>query len=118
MVKEIDVGASQMGIEVLTNKGSKDNPTKSVELQKAPDKPYTIEEHSKMFEAMGNPEKAAELKTAAKDALTKEGIKVQKDNDEENYNLIPRKEYINAANDAAEDEKKRQAPVWYSPSFV
>ena len=56
MVKEIDVGASQMGIEVLTNKGSEDNPTKSVELQKAPDKPYTIEEHSKMFEAMGNPE--------------------------------------------------------------
>ena len=108
MVKEIDVGASQMGIEVLTNKGSEDNPTKSVELQKAPDKPYTIEEHSKMFEAMGNPEKAAKLKEAAKDALTKEGIKVQKDNDEENYNLIPRKEYINAANDAAEDEKKRQ----------
>ena len=61
MVKEIDVGASQMGIEVLTNDGSKDNPTKSVELQKAPDKPYTIEDHSKMFEAMGNPEKAAEL---------------------------------------------------------
>ena len=108
MVKEIDVGASQMGIEVLTNKGSKDNPTKSVELQKAPDKPYTIEDHSKMFEAMGNPEKAAELKAAAKDALTKEGKKVQKDNDEEKYNLIPRKEYINAANDAAEDEKKRQ----------
>ena len=109
MVKEIDVGASQMGIEVLTNKGSKDNPTKSVELQKAPDKPYTIEEHSKMFEAMGNPEKAAELKTAAKKALTEEGKKVQKDNDEENYNLIPRKQYINAANDAAKEEQKRQS---------
>ena len=41
MVKEIDVGASQMGIEILTNKGSKDNPTKSVEIQKPPETPYT-----------------------------------------------------------------------------
>lgn len=39
MVKEIDVGASQMGIEILTNKGSKDNPTKSVEIQKPPETP-------------------------------------------------------------------------------
>ena len=109
MVKEIDVGASQMGIEVLTNKGSEDNPTKSVELQKAPDKPYTIEEHSKMFEAMGNPEKAAELKTAAKRGLTEEGKKVQNDKDEENNNLLQRKQYINAANDAAKEEQKRQS---------
>jgi len=73
MVKEIDVGASQMGIEILTNKGSKDNPTKSVEIQKPPETPYTIEDHSKMFEAMGQPEKAAELKQKAIDALTEEG---------------------------------------------
>ena len=73
MVKEIDVGASQMGIEILTNKGSKDNPTKSVEIQKPPETPYTIEDHSKMFEAMGQPENAAELKQKAVDALTEEG---------------------------------------------
>ena len=73
MVKEIDVGASQMGIEVLTNKGSKDNPTKSVEIQKPPETPYTIEDHSKMFEAMGQPENAAKLKQKAVDALTEEG---------------------------------------------
>ena len=65
MVKEIDVGASQMGIEILTNKGSKDNPTKSVEIQKPPETPYTIEDHSKMFEAMGQPKKANELKQKA-----------------------------------------------------
>ena len=58
MVKEIDVGASQIGIEILTNKGSKDNPTKSVEIQKPPEKPYTITEHSKMFESMGKPSAA------------------------------------------------------------
>ena len=73
MVKEIDVGASQMGIEVLTNKGSKDNPTKSVEIQKPPETPYTIEDHSKMFEAMGQPENPAKLKQKAVDALTEEG---------------------------------------------
>ena len=73
MVKEIDVGASQMGIEILTNKGSKDNPTKSVEIQKPPETPYTIEDHSKMFEAMGQPDKANKLKQKAIDALTEEG---------------------------------------------
>jgi len=73
MVKEIDVGASQMGVEILTNKGSEDNPTKSVEVQKPPEKPYTIDDHSKMFEAMGQPDKAAEFKQRAIDALTEEG---------------------------------------------
>mgnify|MGYP003995517603 FL=1 len=76
MVKEIDVGAAQMGIEVLTNKGSEENPTKSVEIQKPPEKPYTVTDHSRMFEAMGQPEKAAELKQKAIDTLTEEGKKM------------------------------------------
>ena len=80
MVKEIDVGASQMGIEILTNKGSKDNPTKSVEIQKPPETPYTIDDHSKMFEAMGQPENAAELKQKAVDALTEERKKRKEKN--------------------------------------
>ena len=75
MVKEIDVGASQMGVEALTDGGQKI-------LQKAPNKPYTIKEHAEMFEAMGNPEKAAELKVAAEKAMTKEGKKVQDDYNE------------------------------------
>ena len=37
MAKEIDVGASQMGVEILTNKGSEENPTKSIEIQKPPE---------------------------------------------------------------------------------
>ena len=73
MTKEIDVGVSQMGVEILTNKGSDKNPTKSVEIQKAPEKPYTIDDHSKMFEAMGKPEEATKLKQQAINALTEEG---------------------------------------------
>ena len=79
MAKEIDVGASQMGVEILTNKGSEENPTKSVEIQKPPEKPYTIDDHSKMIEAMGQPEQAAKLKKQAVDALTEEG-KIMNDN--------------------------------------
>ena len=79
MVKEIDVGASQMGVEILTNKGSEENPTKSIEIQKPPEKPYTIDDHSKMIEAMGQPEQAAKLKKQAVDALTEEG-KIMNDN--------------------------------------
>ena len=88
MVKEIDVGASQMGVEALTDDGQKI-------LQKSPDKPYTIKEHAEMFEAMGNPEKAAKLKGAAKKALTKEGKKVQDD-------------FENADNDTVDEEQKRK----------
>jgi len=73
MVKEIDVGVSQMGVEILTNKGSDKNPTKSVEIQKSPEKPYTIDDHSKMFESMGKPEEAEKLKQQATNALTEEG---------------------------------------------
>ena len=79
MAKEIDVGASQMGVEILTNKGSEENPTKSIEIQKPPEKPYTIDDHSKMIEAMGQPEQAAKLKKQAVDALTEEG-KIMNDN--------------------------------------
>jgi len=79
MVKEIDVGVSQIGVEILTNKGSEENPTKSVEIQTPPEKPYTIDDHSKMFEAMGQPDKAAEFKQRAIDALTEEG-KIMNDN--------------------------------------
>ena len=94
MVKEIDVGAAQMGIEVLTNKGSEENPTKSVEIQKPPEKPYTITDHSKMFEAMGQPEKAAELKQKAIDTLTEEGKKMS--------------DIDNVVDVDAEKEKRRQ----------
>jgi hypothetical protein len=73
MAKEIDVGASQMGVEILTNKGSEENPMKSIEIQKPPEKPYTIDDHSKMMQAMGQPEQAAKLQKQAVDALTEEG---------------------------------------------
>ena len=73
MAKEIDVGASQMGVEILTNKDSEDNLIKSVEVQKPPEKPYTIDDYSKMFQSMGKPEQAAKLQKQAIDALTEEG---------------------------------------------
>jgi hypothetical protein len=83
MTKEIDVGASQMGVEILTNKGSEENPTKSIEIQKPPEKPYTIDDHSKMMQAMGQPEQAAKLKKQAVDALTEEGKIMNDDMTEE-----------------------------------
>ena len=72
--KIIDIPAAHMGIEALTDKGQ-------VVLQEAPEKPFTIKEYSEMFEAQGNPEKAAQLKIDAENAMTKEGEKMQEDGD-------------------------------------
>ena len=72
--KIVDIPAAHMGIETLTDKGQ-------VVLQKAPEKPFTIKEYSEMFEAQGDPEKAAKLKFDAENAMTKEGEKMQEDSD-------------------------------------
>ena len=115
MVKEIDVGVSQMGAEILTNKGSDKNPTKSVEIQKAPEKPYTIDDHSKMFEAIGKPEEATKLKQQAINALTEEGknmndnvIKIDKKIKNEK-GRIPVLEDDNMTDEEKAEKKKKTA---------
>ena len=105
MAKEIDVGASQMGVEILTNKGSEDNPTKSVEVQKPPEKPYTIDDHSKMIEAMGQPDKAAEFKQKAIDALTEEGKTM---NDSMTEKEIAKQERRKKSRELAAEYNRRQ----------
>ena len=70
-----------MGIEALTDKGQ-------VVLQEAPEKPFTIKEYSEMFEAQGDPEKAAQLKIDAENAMTKEGEKMQEDDKKQETVLV------------------------------
>ena len=79
--KIIDLPAAHMGIEALTDKGQ-------VVLQEAPEKPFTIKEYSEMFEAQGDPEKAAQLKIDAENAMTKEGEKMQEDDKKQETVLV------------------------------
>ena len=59
----IDVPTGHYGIDVMGDE-------ETTLIQKPPEKPYTIDDHSKMIEAMGQPEQAAKLKKQAVDALT------------------------------------------------
>ena len=99
MVTEQDLPAVQLGVEVLTDNGQ-------LELQKPPEKPFTIGDYSNLLAFGGDKEGAEELTRKAKDALTKEGKQMAED-----FQLIKRKEFINAENninaDKKEAEKKR-----------
>ncbi len=99
MVTEQDLPAVQLGVEVLTDNGQ-------LELQKPPEKPFTIGDYSNLLAFGGDKEGAEEMTRKAKDALTKEGKQMAED-----FQLIKRKEFINAENninaDKKEAEKKR-----------
>lgn len=99
MVTEQDLPAVQLGVEVLTDNGQ-------LELQKPPEKPFTIGDYSSLLAFGGDKKGAEELTRKAKDALTKEGKQMAED-----FQLIKRKEFINAENninaDKKEAEKKR-----------
>ena len=98
MVTEQDLPAVQLGVEVLTDNGQ-------LELQKPPEKPFTIGDYSNLLAFGGDKEGAEELTRKAKDALTKEGKQMAED-----FQLIKRKEFINAENNInadRESEKKR-----------
>ena len=98
MVTEQDLPAVQLGVEVLTDNGQ-------LELQKPPEKPFTIGDYSNLLAFGGDKEGAEELTRKAKDALTKEGKQMAED-----FQLIKRKEFINAENNINADkeaEKKR-----------
>ena len=98
MVTEQDLPAVQLGVEVLTDNGQ-------LELQKPPEKPFTIGDYSNLLAFGGDKEGAEEMTRKAKDALTKEGKQMAED-----FQLIKRKEFINAENNINADretEKKR-----------
>ena len=99
MVTEQDLPAVQLGVEVLTDNGQ-------LELQKPPEKPFTIGDYSNLLAFGGDKKGAEEMPRKAKDALTKEGKQMAED-----FQLIKRKEFINAENninaDKKEAEKKR-----------
>ena len=98
MVTEQDLPAVQLGVEVLTDNGQ-------LELQKPPEKPFTIGDYSNLLAFGGDKEGAEEMTRKAKDALTKEGKQMSED-----FQLIKRKEFINAENNINADretEKKR-----------
>ena len=99
MVTEQELPAVQLGVEVLTDNGQ-------LELQKPPEKPFTIGDYSNLLAFGGDKEGAEEMTRKAKDALTKEGKQMSED-----FQLIKRKEFINAENninaDKKEAEKKR-----------
>ena len=99
MVTEQELPAVQLGVEVLTDNGQ-------LELQKPPEKPFTIGDYSNLLAFGGDKKGAEEMTRKAKDALTKEGKQMSED-----FQLIKRKEFINAENninaDKKEAEKKR-----------
>ena len=98
MVTEQELPAVQLGVEVLTDNGQ-------LELQKPPEKPFTIGDYSNLLAFGGDKEGAEEMTRKAKDALTKEGKQMAED-----FQLIKRKEFINAENNINADretEKKR-----------
>ena len=98
MVTEQELPAVQLGVEVLTDNGQ-------LELQKPPEKPFTIGDYSNLLAFGGDKKGAEEMTRKAKDALTKEGKQMAED-----FQLIKRKEFINAENNINADkeaEKKR-----------
>ena len=99
METEHELPAVQLGVEVLTDNGQ-------LELQKPPEKPFTIGDYSNLLAFGGDKKGAEEMTRKAKDALTKEGKQMAED-----FQLIKRKEFINAENninaDKKEAEKKR-----------
>ena len=97
--KQVDLPAMQMGVEVLTDNGQ-------LEIQKPPETPFTVADYSTILTSGGDEKGAEDLTRQAKDALTKEGKQMAED-----FQLIKRKEFINAENninaDKKEAEKKR-----------
>ena len=99
MVTEQELPAVQVGVDVRTETGQ-------LALQPPPEPPFTIGDYSNLLAFGGDKKGAEEMTRKAKDALTKEGKQMAED-----FQLIKRKEFINAENninaDKKEAEKKR-----------
>ena len=94
--KQVDLPAMQMGVEVLTDNGQ-------LEIQKPPETPFTVADYSTILTSGGDEKGAEDLTRQAKDALTKEGKQMAED-----FQLIKRKEFINAESEVADKEAERK----------
>ena len=94
--KTIEIPAGHMGVEILSDDGQ-------IEIQKPPDNPFTIQDYSQQLTSAGDHEQAQELNRRAEAALTKEGQQMAED-----FQLIKRKEFINAEAKVAEKESERK----------
>ena len=97
--KTIEIPAGHMGVEILGDDGQ-------IEIQKPPDSPYTLEDYSQQMAFSGRHKQAEELNQRAEAALTREGKKMAED-----FQLIKRKDFINAEADVAEKEAERKEEI-------
>ena len=94
--KTLEIPAGHMGVEIITDDGQ-------IEIQKPPDSPYTLQDYSQQLASAGHHKQAEELNQRAEAALTKEGQQMAED-----FQLIKRKEFINAEAIVAEKESERK----------
>ena len=92
----IDVHNGHYGIDI---KGDEETTL----IQNPPDKPFTINDYSQLLQSVGDYKAVERLNKAAQDALTEEGIKMAED-----FQLIKRKDMINAEAKVAEQAAERK----------
>ena len=92
----IDVPTGHYGIDVMGDE-------ETTLIQNPPDKPFTITDYSELLQSIGDHKAVERLNKAAQDALTEEGIKMTED-----FQLIKRKDMINAEAKVAEQAAERK----------
>ena len=92
----IDVPTGHYGIDVMGDE-------ETTLIQKPPEKPFTINDYSQLLQSIGDHKAVERLNKAAQDALTEEGIKMTED-----FQLIKRKDMINAEAKVAEQAAERK----------
>ena len=92
----IDVPTGHYGIDVMGDE-------ETTLIQKPPEKPFTITDYSELLQSIGDYKAVERLNKAAQDALTEEGIKMTED-----FQLIKRKDMINAEAKVAEQAAERK----------
>ena len=92
----IDVPTGHYGIDVMGDE-------ETTLIQNPPEKPFTINDYSQLLQSIGDHKAVERLNKAAQDALTEEGIKMTED-----FQLIKRKDMINAEAKVAEQAAERK----------
>ena len=92
----IDVPTGHYGIDIMGDE-------ETTLIQNPPDKPFTINDYSELLQSVGDHKAVERLNKAAQDALTEEGIKMTED-----FQLIKRKDMINAEAKVAEQAAERK----------
>ena len=92
----IDVPTGHYGIDVMGDE-------ETTLIQKPPEKPFTINDYSQLLQSVGDHKAVERLNKAAQDALTEDGIKMTED-----FQLIKRKDMINAEAKVAEQAAERK----------